>query len=81
MSMRQLIQDEKLNYRPIIYRRSRGNFTQDSDDDADDTFYIEFKKKKLLYRGKKSHLITMTDVTASLKYTKVRQRVELLDSL
>jgi len=42
---------------------------------------VELKKKKLTYQGKKSHLITMTDVTASLMYNKVRQRVDLLDSL
>ena len=51
------------------------------DNDVDDNVYVEFKKKKLVYQGKKSHLIMMSDVTSSLKFIRVRQRIDLLNSL
>ena len=84
VSLRQIIEDEALNYRPTVYKRSVKMPEQiyNEDDEAeDDNVYVEFKKKKLIYHGKKSHLITMTDITASLKYSKVRERVDLLNSL
>ena len=82
LCMRQIIEDDTLNYRSIIYKRSttRTQLLPENSED-DNAFYVEFKKKKLTYRGKKSHLITMTDVTASMKYTKVRDRIDLLNSL
>jgi hypothetical protein len=86
VSVRQIIEDEALNYRPTVYKRSVNKMTRevcdnDEEDDPNNIFYVEFKKKKLVYRGKKSHLITMTDITASLKYSKVRERMDLLNSL
>jgi K+-sensing histidine kinase KdpD len=70
-SFEEIISKDNLNYMTSTFKRATG----------DETIFIEFKRKRFVYNGAASLLVTLTDVTNTLKFNEACKKIELLHEL